>query len=478
MAKGSATLGRIDREIAALRSEEAGLAARVGEVGDRLAALRGEEIEAYRELARFRLDAEGGARVGGTLDRAEAMARRLMAERKAALEDLAARLAEAAAVAQRLEEERGRLSAQISARHGEIDEADAALIERLAATDDYKARIDAVEAAGRVAGEAERKAELAARDRVEKGEPYEADPLFLYLWSRGFGTAGYRGRGLVRMLDRWVARLVRYQDARPNYHMLLEIPTRLGEHAARTRAAAEAAAAALDAHEAEQRRAAGILDLEAAAGELEARLAAVGTELGTAEASRADLESRRSAMIRGEDETSQAAVKSLVAALRDESLPELRRAALLTPDPTDERIVERLERLDDAIADFQEELDRRLGLQKDIEKKRVALEEARGRFIGESYDDDRWEFDKDTVEDILKALLRGAIDGAVLWKGLRRAGRYTPPRRPSGSSAGTGGPVFRPPSGRPGGLGRPSGGGFRTGGTFGRGGGFRTGGRF
>jgi chromosome segregation ATPase len=477
MADGRATLQRIDREIAGLRAEEAQYAAQVAEVTDGLARLRNEEIEAYRELARFRLDAEQGRRIGGALEAAEARARQMLAERERALAEFGRRVEEVAARAHELEAERSRLAAELSARHAEVDRADAALIERLARTDDYNARLAAVEAAERIAVEAERKAELAAADRLQKGQPYEADTLFMYLWNRGYGTPDYRGRGLIRALDGWVARLVGYQDARANYHMLTEIPLRLGEHAQRARQAAEAAAAELDAYEAGERRAAGILDIEAGAAALDQRIAAIAEDLKAADVQRDELETARAALLRGEDETSRAAVATLVEALRAESLPQLRRAALLTPDPADEAIVDRLERLDDRIADLEEEQQRRLRLQQDLEAKRRDLEQVRGRYVAEGFDDQRWEFDDRAIEEILKALVRGAMTGAILWKGLRGAGRYTPPSRPPsrGRTSG-GGPVFRPPS-RPSPAPR-SPGGFRTGGTIGRGGGFRTGGRF
>ena len=84
---------------------------------------------------------------------------------------------------------------------------------------------------------AEKKAEQAERDLAEKRVPYEADPLFMYLWRRGFGTGAYRANSFVRYFDRKVARLVGYQGARANYATLLELPVRIREHAERLRAA-------------------------------------------------------------------------------------------------------------------------------------------------------------------------------------------------------------------------------------------------
>ena len=114
---------------------------------------------------------------------------------------------------------------------------DPALRERLLAELDAAGRPRGGEAAlARMADEAERKAAQAAADRDEKRRPYEADPLFMYLWRRRFGTKAYRAFSPVRYLDRKVAHLVGYEGARANYATLLALPDRLAEHAARLRA--------------------------------------------------------------------------------------------------------------------------------------------------------------------------------------------------------------------------------------------------
>ena len=82
---------------------------------------------------------------------------------------------------------------------------------------------------------AERKAAQAEADLAAKRVPYEQDPIFMYLWRRGFGTPRYTSNGLVRSLDRMVARHVGYADASRNYAMLTELPIRLREHAERLR---------------------------------------------------------------------------------------------------------------------------------------------------------------------------------------------------------------------------------------------------
>jgi hypothetical protein len=82
---------------------------------------------------------------------------------------------------------------------------------------------------------AREKAVQAEADREEKRKPYEADPLFMYLWGRRYGTRDYQAIPLVRYFDRKVAHLIGFEEARVNYTLLMELPERLREHADRLR---------------------------------------------------------------------------------------------------------------------------------------------------------------------------------------------------------------------------------------------------
>jgi hypothetical protein len=92
---------------------------------------------------------------------------------------------------------------------------------------------------------AEQKAAQAEADRQQKRQPYEADPLFMYLWRRGYGTGAYKASNLVRFFDRKVAHLIDFETARVNFTMLMELPERLREHAERMRGSGPAGADAV-----------------------------------------------------------------------------------------------------------------------------------------------------------------------------------------------------------------------------------------
>ncbi len=73
----------------------------------------------------------------------------------------------------------------------------------------------------------------ATEQRAKQAPAYDSDPLFVYLWDRAWGTSEYQGRGVVRLIDGWVADISGYAQARTAYWMLNEIPIRLQQRVSR-----------------------------------------------------------------------------------------------------------------------------------------------------------------------------------------------------------------------------------------------------
>ena len=210
---GRDALHRLDSLTAGAREEFDAAARGADSHARRRADLARLKAESYRQLAAMRLDV---IKVEATdsLSAAEKEAARLLTAHEA----FTARIdGEVAAAEARLKD------AEAMRRAGEV-EVDAALnayetlvteTEATVQTDPgYVALKQAFEEARSVSVRAEQKLELAKTDRDEKRKPYEADPLFSYLWERKFRTPEYDKGGMSRALDNWVARRRRLQDWR------------------------------------------------------------------------------------------------------------------------------------------------------------------------------------------------------------------------------------------------------------------------
>jgi hypothetical protein len=447
-------LARAEREAQAVQAEADQLAARRD-------ALRAAEAEALRGLARLRLDAlrQGGCGADAALDRldaAGARARALIEERARAFAAAEAELAERRRALEAANAVRDAEAARLREAEAAFAAALAAARERLAEDPEWRRLRDAAAEAARTAQHAEQKAAYARQDREAKGKPYEDDPLFLYLWRRGYGTARYRAGLIARLLDNWAARVARYGPARRSYALLTELPERLAGHAARMRDAAEAAAAELAAYE---RQAAGAPEVPEA---LRDALERAEDAVEAAHAALGEAERRRAALTAGEDAATREAASEIESALVQAGLRALREAAARTPTPQDDAMVARMERA----AAERAVVERRLGERRsEAEAARRRVQEllsVRHEMRRRGYTRDRWSFgDGALIGVLLSELLRGALSRDGFWD---RMGQHRIPQGGGGPWSDTGG-----------GFGGE--GGFRTGGTIG-GGGFKTGGSF
>lgn len=477
MISASEAFASIERAIGTVRRDQDRILALIQETSAESERLRAEQGEAFRALARLKLDALARDEVVGTLDAAERRAVEHLERRRGALGALAERRK---ALGSRLGEAEEDLVARVRAREeavAAIETLEERTEEALAGDTDWQAADIAERTARAQAAEAERKAVQAEEDREVKRKPYEADPLFMYLWARGYGTSAYSAGPLTRYFDGKVAALIAYEAARPNYFMLNEIPVRLREHAARLAAEAEAAAERRDAVERAAVEKAGI-------GALEARLATVDKDVAEADARierlKADLEAldREATGLTdpAADPAMATALDELASALSREDLRTLFREAQATPTPDDEVIVQKLLDVERGLVRVAAQMEELRKTSTELATRRTELERSGDGFRKRGYDDPFGGFINEAViGGILEGIIRGALSGRALDEALGDGFRKRKPRSDRGSlgeRSGLPGGGFRT------GGGIKSSGGFRTGGTDRSSGGFRTGGGF
>nr|WP_164083588.1 hypothetical protein [Stenotrophomonas pavanii] len=203
-------------------------------------ALHGQVREDFNALARLHAQA--------AIDSPPAMARDLLQQSSA---DLQRRDRKAAVLADELQalldieqSLQQRSQAAVAARDavgGQLqalqDQVDAAL----EADPAYRALQDELQLAQARAETVERMAASAQAEHDAKAGAYQADPVFMYLHRRGFGSTAYRSWPLVRTVDGWLAELCGFERARREYATLVELPPYLQAHAGQARDASETA---------------------------------------------------------------------------------------------------------------------------------------------------------------------------------------------------------------------------------------------
>ena len=443
---------------------------------DELARLRLGQSENLKALAEVRMNAIERGEITGKLDRAERAALRILQERSQRLEDIGHRRSDTRAALEARESKRMELVGKAEALHGEIEALESRVEGQLKEDGSWQAQDREAQKASEIATAADEKADAAEADLESKGQPYRDDPLFMYLWDRGFGTSRYTGGALTRYFDRKIARLIGFEPARRDFNMLNEIPVRLRQHAEDVFDKAEAEQDSLEAIERRALEHNGIIDLEKALGELNDQIAQA--EAGIAEKNSAlkglDDRQQKLADPTGDEEYRQV-IAMMADALGREDLRTLWDEARQTPTPEDETIVNELTELDQATGRAQQQIEEARRAVQQIARRRAELEKSRDRFYRSGYDDPTGGFSNgDLIGEVLGGILTGAASSGklddVFREGFRRASR---PRRgrmgggirmpsPGPWTGGGGGRRSRPTRQTR----RPSSGGFRTGGSF------------
>jgi DNA repair exonuclease SbcCD ATPase subunit len=471
MISGRDALNQIEQAISGLRDDENRLDAALASATQDAERLRVEQADAYRALAHVRLDTLAGDRVSGTLDRAEREALKVLAEKRAALEEIVQRRAEATKSLKKAQAGRHETAGRLEDVIARMDELRAKTQTRLANDPVWRAADAAVRDAEEIAEKADAKADQAEADRKTKGVPYEADRLFMYLWANGFGTSKYAAGAFTRFFDRKVAKVCGFIEARPNYAMLLEIPLRLREHSDRKAAAVGEVTAKRTAIERAALEADGIVALEAEFARIKAEIDAGNAGIASVQSDLTALDASHGALVSGDDPEIARAMEGVAESLASTDIQTLWAQAYATPTPEDEKIVQRIEHYGRAIAHAESEVAATRASIRETARRRGELEDTRERFRKAGYDRPGVAFNNESMlGNIIGGIIGGIISSPELWRVI--LGGYQAPHRRGGFGGDWGG------GGSWGGGGGSWGGGGSSGGFGGDGGGFSTGGGF
>lgn len=335
----------IDRVATRLREAVATALASADDVETRRRVLAERRLSLIRELSELRLGLLETGAEGINLDEAHRSARRLLEAHDEFVEAEALSLRVAQEDVTKAEAARDAAAQSRDAALHALEARSAETAEALKQDPDYIALVQASRDASAVAARAEQKLDLARADRAEKGKPYEADPLFSYLWKRGWRTPRYKAFPLIRFLDSWVASLCNYDRHWTNYQRLTELPDRLAEHVQTVEALEAQALAKLDEREAEALAEAGIGALETAVADAKAQLARADAALAAAEATHRERAKAHEDALAERSGPAITARRTLDAALTRAGFPELRVLAAQTLTLEDDRVVDDLVRL-------------------------------------------------------------------------------------------------------------------------------------
>lgn len=272
----------------------------------------------------------------------------------------------------------------------------------------------------------ERRAEDMARESAEKLPHYEQSRLFRYLHDRGFGTSEYKAARWVRSIDRWVADLIDYPNARNGYEFLKKTPELVVAEVARRREQFEGLTQQVEAIrklEADKQGLTAVLEEGGALGTERDRLV---QELEQVQKEAQGFQQGLSDLEQAQNQFYTQAIERFRAFLGDTKLAVLQKRAKQTPEPEDDAIVAELARLDGEIDATDPQLANLTERRKDANRVQDALDRMIRLYRQANYDSDRSYFKDFDVRREINRVEDGNRDADDLWRSFQAAQAFRP----------------------------------------------------
>ena len=482
---GINALNNIDQTLQTIRNETVRLDTQISQLTNLVGENQRQRVRLINDIAGVRLHEIEHNEFQQSYTAADQYARQELQQRDLALAQLNLEIDETNRNIENQEQRRSQQLVKVNEISQNIVEIESQVQAYLQADETYLAQLEKARAADGVMNEARQKATQAETDLAAKAKPYQDDSLFMYLWAEGFGTTEYQGRLLTRVIDSWLARLIKYEPGRLNYWNLTEIPKRLSEHAERVSDVANTEHQALQTLELEQLQSQGAKALEGELSDQRSELDQHDDELEKLENALNSKLQERLRFTAGEDDYIQRCITRFTQVLDHQNIRAIQNYVLATSSPTDDQLVIELQGVEERLQSLQGDLSHVRLLHDKKLNKLVDLEKVRRKFKNSRYDDVRSGFgNKAILASVLNEFLRGAVSGNDLWRTIKRNQRYrNTGSSPDFGSGGLGslgnilggGAIGRRrssswhiprPRGGGGGFKFPSGGGFKTGGGF------------
>ena len=460
MMTGRDNLQLINQHIYQAQKGQENAGHRLEELNRQINAVRLEIAERYRELARLRLNDLKANQVITRLDETDQAILNLLEKLRNDRNNLEEQIKGSVSRQQQLEAQREELEHQRDKAGEEMQRHLEQALNRIRTTEDYRQQQKRAQDAVAVAKHADEKASRSENDRLEKGKPYEADSLFMYLWNRRYLTPDYRGGWLSRKLDDWVAKIIDFRRNRANYHMLQELPRRLREHATKVHQTAQLEVQSLQTMEREAAEAEGIPSFQAKVQEAEKQLKELDAKIDTEEAHQQKLLQEQAHFNAGTDPLSKQIMDLQTAELAKGQIADLYQMARATPRPEDDAIVAQLHQLKQREDQIVAEIQSANNVLQQRQRSLGELQEVRRRYRQSGFDSYNSSFPGDFALGMLLAqMMQGMMNSDIVWQEIGRHQQRIPYREDFGG--------VDPGLGDLGGdMGSIGGGDFHTGGGF------------
>jgi hypothetical protein len=265
------------------------------------------------------------------------------------------------------------------------------------------------------------------QEAAEKLPHYEQSRLFRYLYERGYGTPEYNCRGLILELDRWVARSIRFNEARAGYDFLKKTPELVAAEVDRRRTQFNELMHQVEAIEHAESDKAGLTAVLKEGEELGDRRDALVQELEQLRQKAQRLKDEMSGLDQQQNAFYKEALERFSSFLGKTRMALLEQRARQSPEPDDDAIVSQIGALDRQLDELKPRLASLADHRRAADRVREGFDQIVRRYRRSNFDSRRSFFD-DRLKPrrSLEAFRSGEIDAESLWSALRSSQQFRP----------------------------------------------------
>ncbi len=275
---------------------------------------------------------------------------------------------------------------QLSSKRDELEELAHQELEKIEEYPDLRTKIDQVTA--QIVQNQQRVTAL-NQEQKEKLPAYKACPLFSYLVSSGFKTNKYNKKGLTRVMDRWVARIVDFNKNKKLYDFLSEVPEMVTLEVQRRKEELESLLKEVQKHEEKVFKKVGLTEVIEKGIQLGESREDLFEELEELESKMDSSEKSLEILESGKGSQYDKALELISEFFKIKSLFDLKDLARKKAGSTDDRIVAEIEKIEHQLENKQSELKQVSREYKGTNQNLEKLRRLKSWFVRNNFDSDR-----------------------------------------------------------------------------------------
>jgi chromosome segregation ATPase len=419
---GKNILSKIDGEAQSIRARITKLDEKTSEVKQTLETLHHQKTKIYFDLAKIHLpDVIHGREQSNLPHYTEQEIDSLMRARQNSLSILKNELHENQEHQKQIETERSAYLEALEQFDETIQAAEDTALKELGQEPQYQTMVQEIDTLESQIERIEGKLTVAQEDCEQKAIPYHADPLFMYLWKRGYGTNEYKAGVLSRTLDQWVSRVSDFEKARRNYYMLNKIPKKLEDFKTSLESDLLDTEQKIENLQNQKYKGKGIIDLQNRYDEQKTELEKIDASLKQFEEQHENILQEKQSFLNGNDEYYIEAIDVLKRIYKSTNLKTLRRNALMTSTHKDDALIRDLHDTERDIEHHEEQIDAFLKTIKEENRKLHQVQNVRRTFKNKNYDSNRVIFNNsNTFTILLGQFITGILTNTHFWSAVGR----------------------------------------------------------